>query len=279
MGISVWRLSPGSHLKEIQVDERIGSLNSATKALPQGAYTTFRTYGKYRVLHLADHLARLEESARLSGQPVQIDWEQVRAGLRQAIANFPGEEARIRLTVDLSDHIGDLYVGMEPLKTPSAQNYAEGVKVITQRMHRRNPRAKLTPFVATASAVRQTVPPDLEEVLMVGEDNRVLEGLSSNFFALYQGWIWTAEEGILPGITRSIVLKEIANEKLRIRFEGLPIVALPELSEAFITSSSRAVLPVVKIDAFQIGDGKPGAVSARLLEDFLRQVEAEIELV
>jgi len=253
------------------------SLNQASGELPQGGYTTLRTYGKGNTLHLIDHFARLEETARLSGVTIHLDWDRVRSGMRQALAAFPAPEARLRLTVDHTKEPGRLYISIEPLTIPSAEAYARGVAVTTQSLMRQSPKAKLTGFISRANEVRRQFASDnIEEILMVAPDNRILEGLTSNFFAYYQDEIWTAKEGVLSGITRSMILEECQNEKLRIRLTGFPLGEIPALSEAFITSTSRAVLPVTTINNFRIGAGLPGPVTLRLLECYQKRVSLEI---
>jgi branched-chain amino acid aminotransferase len=278
--VSIWRYKPVGFkiIEEIHLNVEPSSLNQASEALPQGGYTTLRTYGKSNALHLEDHFARLEETARLSGVIIQMDWSRVRSGMRQALAAFSAPEARVRLTVDQMEDPGELFISVEPLSIPSMGAYAEGVAVATQLMMRLSPKAKLTGFISRANEIRrQSASENVEEVLMVGPDNRILEGLTSNFFAFYRGEIWTAEDGVLPGITRSLVLEECQNEKLRIRLSGFPLEEVPALSEAFITSTSRAVLPVTRIDNLKIGYGLPGPITNRLLERYQRRVSVEVQ--
>ena len=279
MVVRIWRLPSDSTLsmEEWSLGQSFESLNLASLALPEGVYTTLRTYERVKVLHLGDHQARLEELAFLSGQQIRLEWGRVRAALRQAVMFYPETEVRIRLTLDLTLEPGTLYLGLEPLKIPALEEYQRGVAVVSRRMQRQNPRAKATSFISTASTVRQAISEEVNEVLLVGEDGRVLEGLTSNFFAMRQGILRTADEGVLPGITRSVVLDEIRKEKLRIRLEGVPFKELPGVSEAFITSASRAVLPVVKIDQIKIGEGYPGPVTLRLIKRYQERVSREIE--
>ena len=80
---------------------------------------------------------------------------------------------------------------------------------------------------------------------MLDNHDRFLEGLSSNFFAILGGVLWTAEQGVLSGITRAVVI-ECANQVgLPLRLEPPPREDLTSFDEVFITSSSRGVLPVL----------------------------------
>lgn len=282
--IQIWRVngrpeSTDTAAEEIVLQPEPVSLDDASRRLPGGGYTTFRTFGHTQVLELADHFARLEETARLAGHPLRLARARVRLALRQALEAYPAEEARVRVTLDLEKDPGALYLLVEPLHTPPAQAYEQGVRVVTHKMQRQNPKAKLTRFIETASAVRQTLPTGVNEAVMIGEDGRVLEGLSSNFFAVKDGIVWTAEEGVLSGITRSMVLELIRCEGIMLRLDELRAEDLPTLDEAFITSASRAVLPVTEMDGRPVGSGLPGPITQKLLHGYQQQIAAHLETI
>jgi branched-subunit amino acid aminotransferase/4-amino-4-deoxychorismate lyase len=113
----------------------------------------------------------------------------------------------------------------------------------------------------------------------VDEDGSILEGLSSNFFAIKRGELWTAENEVLSGITRLIVLEEGRKEGLDIHLLPVNYSELPGISESFITSSSRAVLPVVKIDNILLGNGRPGSYTRLLSEKFLVRIKNDARVI
>lgn len=277
--VVVWKLSRAGELETVPITPEPVKLDDASERLPGGAYTTFRTFGDNRVLHLQQHFDRLAETARLARRPVDLDEPVIRAGLRRAVALFPSVDKRLRVTVDLEEIPGDVYIAIETLKVPAADLYRDGAAVVTRRLKRTNPKAKLTGFLAVASEVRQDLPADANEAILIDENDRVLEGLTSNFFAVKNGEIWTIEEGVLSGITRSVVLEEARKEGLVVHFEGIRAADLAGLDEAFITSSSRAVLPVTRIDGQVVGGGKPGPLTRLLLADYNRRIEAEVETI
>jgi branched-chain amino acid aminotransferase len=253
------------------------SLDEISKCLPQGAYTTFRTYDHSRILRPEDHIQRLEDSAARACMPVSIDPSLFRAGLRHIILGSPYPDSRIRVTLDLENEPGNFYVSLEQLHTPSESAYRDGVKVLTRSLHRENAKAKLTGFIDIAASYRASMPADINEILMIGEHDQILEGLSSNFFGIIGGKIYTADEGVLNGITRSSVLEIAASQGLPLGFEGISVHQLPELDECFITSASRAILPVVQIDQVIIHDGKPGPLTRRLLIAFNQWIASVVQ--
>ena len=113
---------------------------------------------------------------------------------------------------------------------------------------------------------------------MLDVEGRLLEGLSSNFFAVRGGVLRTAGAGIVAGIVRATVL-ELAASILPVTLEPVRLNELREVDECFITSASREVLPVVRVDGQVIGDGRPGAVTRELLGRFRDHVRACAESV
>jgi len=111
---------------------------------------------------------------------------------------------------------------------------------------------------------------------LAGDDGDALEGLSSNFFGVKNGTVFTAEEGVLPGITRSLILESISEL-------GIPLVRQPVkaedlrlLDEAFVSSTSRGVLPVVKIDDDTISH-VPGELTTTIARNFNGRVAMRLE--
>ncbi len=208
--VAVWKLGAE---KEDSGLERLAlqasSLDDGTRQLPSGGYTTFRTFHQKQVLRLQDHFDRLEETARLAGKSLRIDQERVRAALGTVVEAYPAEEKRVRVILDLVNAVGAFYFLVDSLHVPPSEAYHQGVRVVTRQMQRHNPKAKVTSFIETAEKVRETLPEGVNEAVMIGEDGHMLEGLSSNFFVVRDGTVWTAEQGVLSGITRTIVIDVI----------------------------------------------------------------------
>ncbi|HEY5908609.1 MAG TPA: aminotransferase class IV [Vicinamibacteria bacterium] len=257
----------GTHLDLLSSSE---SLQAASRDLPEGVYTTFRTYGGRRVLRLSEHLARLEESAELRGMPGALDAARARRTLGAALDATSHPESRLRLTFCPPR----LLVSVEPFTPLPPARDEEGAACVSAPIRRDNPRAKDTRFIATAQAAYASLPPGVEEALMLDETGAVLEGLSSNFFAVRDGRLWTEEARVLAGVTRKVVL-ELAMQVLPV--ERTAVALDPRVSECFITSVSREVLPVVRIDARPVGEGRPGPVTRTIAREFQALVAREAE--
>jgi branched-chain amino acid aminotransferase len=118
---------------------------------------------------------------------------------------------------------------------------------------------------------------EVNEVLLVNPQGEILEGLSSNFFGVSRGVLFTADQEILPGITRAIVLAAAKTLSVEVCQKPVQLTGIAQLEEAFLTSASRAVLPVRQIDQTVIGSGEAGPVTRRLGEAFQVRIEGDLE--
>jgi len=281
--IAIWRVAAhDEHIPEkppevIVIDPVPTSMDEATRHLPQGGYTTFRTYDHRRVLRFADHIQRLETAARLAGKPIILNEDQIRQDLRKILQHAALGNLRMRIILDLEREPRTIIYLAEPLRVPSTYDYEHGVKTVTREMQRSNPKAKLTNFIERASTVREQLPPGTNEALMVSVNGVLLEGLSSNFFAIRDSTIWTAGDGVLPGITRAIVLDTIYELGITLRLEPFRIDEIDTMDEALITSASRAVLPIHSINGQPVGSGNPGPLTKRIFARYQRRIEEELE--
>jgi branched-chain amino acid aminotransferase len=248
------------------------SLSEASKHLPDGAYSTLRTYSATHLVRLSQHVARLNESAALQGQVGTLSEPDARATIADALRQTAYPESRLRLTWAPPR----FFVSLEPFVPLPAALYRDGVGCVSVPVRRENPHAKDTRFIATASAAYQSLPPDAHEGLIVAEDGAILEGLSSNFFAIFEGALHSESERVLLGVTRSLVL-ELATEVLPFVARAVRQNEIPRVSEAFLTSVSRGILPVTRIDDDRVGTGRPGPRTLELRARFGALVVLEAE--
>lgn len=151
---------------------------------------------------------------------------------------------------------------------------AKGIGVITMPENRW-PRVdiKSVSLLPNVLAKQQARENNAYEAWFVDHDGQVTEGSSSNAWIITKdGKVITrsADSGILAGVTRAVLTNVLA--ALQIKLEERPFTPAEayEAAEAFVTASSQIVMPVVRIDGRTIGDGKPGAISMRLREEFHR---------
>ncbi len=248
------------------------SLSDSSAELPQGAYTTLRTYGGRGIVRLDQHRRRLEDSVAALDRPAAIDRAALRRALRRALDIGAHPESRLRLTFSPPR----LFVAIEPFQPLPERLYEEGVACSTVVLRRHDPHAKDTRFIATAQDAYGRLPAGVEEGLIVAGDGAILEGLSSNFFGVVDGVLRTEEDRALGGVTRSLVL-EVAEGRMPIARRAVARDERARLAEAFLTSVSREVLPVVRIDDRQVGDARVGEKTRAVMRGFVDLVARELE--
>jgi D-alanine transaminase len=154
---------------------------------------------------------------------------------------------------------------------------AEGVAVITvpdNRWERVDIKSvSLLPNVLAKQAARER---GAKEAWFVDRDGRVTEGSSSNAWIVTKGGTVVtrpADRGILRGITRSVLLDVIRAQGLAFEQRPFTVEEAYGAREAFFTSASQVVMPVVRIDDRPVGNGAPGSVATALRAGFHRHAE------
>jgi branched-chain amino acid aminotransferase len=240
-----------------------------------GAFETLRTRDR-RPFRLAAHLERLRATLAV----LELDLPEPDAELTAAVASVveaSGEpEVRIRITATAGTS-GDPLIRMveaRPLAAPSEAAYSEGIALVSVPWSAGVGPAsghKLTSHAAFVLARRQAVREGAAEALLVTPEGVVVEAAHANVFAVHRGVVLTPPlgDGPLPGITRAIVLSELAPA---LGFEGrearLDTANVSAADEVFLTSSVAGVLPAVALDGRPVGKGRPGPVTLKVLEAY-----------
>ncbi|CAG0969107.1 putative branched-chain-amino-acid aminotransferase [Anaerolineales bacterium] len=268
------------------------SLDEMTRELPMGFYTTFSTLsGGTKVLGLHTHLQRLYIPALELGLVPSVNESTLRIRLAElAKTNLP-KESRIRLI--LTKDNGTIYVGIQPFEPLPESVYYDGVHVITSNVSRSDPRIKGTDFITQSAEQRKLVKGDVFEVLLT-HDGKILEGMTSNFYVIARAkpeaiskhagrllrrqerparndvTLITAQKGILLGVTRRAVLRLARGEGMSIEYRAPE--ANGNFDEAFLTSSSRGVVPIVSIDGSPVGEGRRRAEPVEAVGDWTKRL-------
>lgn len=239
-----------------------------------GVFDFLRTYGG-RPFHLDAHIRRLRNSARLI--QLSCPWSHAElAGIVQETMkrnDYPESNVRLLITGgDSDDSITPgskprLLVMITPVKAFPRQWYQDGVRIITSDISRSIPGAKSIDYIRAIIALNSARAAGAVESVYVDGKGQVLEGTTSNLFAVSGGQLITPSADILPGVTRDVLLDLTAAEfKPEVRLvQKEAILAADEL---FLTSSNKEVLPVTSVDGVTIGSGRPGAATKRIMELF-----------
>jgi len=249
-------------------------------------FEALRTYGG-RPFALGQHLTRLSASAARVFIDLPVSLEQLEREVQSAIVGAGNAESYVRLTVTrgvgealgldpgLSRNASRVII-VTPLKAPPPETYRDGVAVITHRTERVTDHsaaagAKVGNYLTAVLASREARLANAAEALIVDGRGAVVEGATSNVFALSSdGRLVTPPEsdGILLGITRETVLAVAAELGVPVQLESLPLDVVKGAAELFFCSSIRELVPVVSVDGGKIGNGTPGPTTLRLLAAF-----------
>ena len=242
-----------------------------------GIYTVTNTINTYGVVKLTAHLNRLQDSAKRESIPLVLSHDRIRAALREVIdiAGYDGK-VKFRITVPRTAP-EEAIITIEPFPGYPAEKYTNGVTVVTApHSARKNAAAKGTWWMTARDELKQKY--DADEIILMDDQERLLEGTRSNFYAITEDALYTANEGVLPGISQQIVF-EIASAVLPLVPRPVTHSEIPSLQEAFITSSTRGIVPVVQINGTPVGNGKPGPYTRRLREVYDLWISANIEYI
>lgn len=157
---------------------------------------------------------------------------------------------------------------------PAAQKGTAVITVPDLRWKRRD--IKSVSLLAQVLAKQAAAEAGVGEAWMV-EDGKVTEGGSSTSFIITRdGTIVTRQlsTALLPGITRKTVIRLAQEAQLRVEERAFSVEEALDAQEAFLTSATSLVLPVVSIDGKPVGDGKVGPMVKRLRELYLDMAEA-----
>jgi branched-chain amino acid aminotransferase len=256
------------------------SLDSITRQLPSGFYSTFRTFhAGTQVLGLQAHLDRLYLPAVKLGIRPSTPSANLRRQIAALIQAFTPHEARVRIILLREGTPGQVYVALEPLKLLPLSVYEQGVRVVTTQVQRATPTLKTTAFIAASQHEREVLAAQNAFEGFMLHEGHITEGLTSNFFYVRGGKLGTAQHGILKGVTRHEVLEVAHAGGIEILYHALEITELAKIDEAFLTSSSRGIVPIVEADGNRIGAGEVGLITKRLMQLYKADVEKRVETI
>jgi len=253
-----------------------------------GLFETMRSYGGH-VAFLSRHMHRLAGGARALGLDLPDLSEQVLTGAR--VAGEKGwSDVAIRLTV--SRGVGDLGLPPTPGVTPTAVViasplppnppglYERGITVQIAK-GRRNEYSvtsglKTLAYAEAVIALTAAREAGFDDALFLDIEGHVAEGPISNVIFVKERTLITPPLtcGILPGVTRAVVMEIGAEAGLAVEERPVERAEIDTADEMFYTSSLRELYPIVKVDSTTIGDGRPGPVYQQLHRAYSASVTA-----
>ncbi|THB81494.1 MAG: branched-chain amino acid aminotransferase [Desulfobacteraceae bacterium] len=261
-------------------DQAVIPVNDLAILRGLGVFDLIRTLNG-RPYFFKEHIDRLMQSARQTGLHLPWNQTQIEDIVLQTLEKNPHlSDANIRIVItggSSTDFMTfqeqpRLIVLITPMKRYPSEWYEKGVKVITIQQERDLPDAKSISYISAALALKQAHDEKAIEALYVNRNTEVLEGTTSNLFALFNQTLVTPEAGILKGVTRQAVLN-IARDLYAIEQRPIKLDELLQADEVFITGTNKGVVPVVQVDTTIINTGRPGKNTLTLLAHLTRHAE------
>src|SRR6266542_785573 len=257
----------------------------------EGVYETLRTYNQVPFLY-DGHTRRLRASAGYLALDVPFTDGELLEWISDTMA-AAGEMTEAYIRVLLPRGIGELtyavhatpapslVIIVKPLDEPPARVFSDGIKISLVQILRNHPGAvnpiiKSNNLLNNALAMQEANRCGAEEGLMCNYRGELSECSQANFFIVRGGVALTpqSEAGLLEGLTRAFLFEVGKDVGVEVRGTTLLPEDLERADEAFITSTTRELSPVTRIDDRVIGTGTPGPVTMKLLEGFRRRARA-----
>lgn len=267
------------------VDEAsaVVSVNDRGFLLGDGLFETVRVYDG-RAFALEAHLDRLRRCAARIRLPLPDGLEDAVA---ETVAASGLSDAAVRLTISRGSGGNGLLapdpsaptvtITIRPYE-PVADWYERGLRatIAGGRVDENRATAGLKHlgYLEAILELDHARAAGCDDALFLDTAGHLVEATASNLFVVLDGVVMTPPLscGVLPGITRAIVLRLAAARGDPVREEPILTDMLARASEAFLTSSLREIVPLVRVDGRPVGSGCPGPLTQRILSDYLELV-------
>ena len=234
-------------------------------------FDLLRTVGG-RPFLLAEHLRRLRASAEQLGLSVPATDEEIADVIDELLALNEHAEATVRLVLTggvspdgmaFDTTTPTFLILTHELHEPPAEVYESGGALLTERHMRELPEAKTTNYITMLQARSRCAEAGALD-LLYHDGQRVYEAASASVYFVRDGRILAPGDSVLWGTVGSLVL-ELAGSDYEVVVSDVTLADALSADEAFLTSTTRGVVPIVRLDETPVGDGKPGPVTRDLM--------------
>ena len=247
-----------------------------------GVFEGMRSYAG-SVFRMKEHLDRLWDSAKKIQLEIPMTKAQMSDAVTATLAANEIEDGYIRLVI--SRGAGTL--GLDPNKCPTpniviitdfitlypAEFYQNGLEIVTAKTIRNHPgaldpRIKSLNYLNNILAKIEGLAAGCVETLMLNYKGEVAECTGDNIFIVNDGKLLTppVEAGVLEGITRGAVMELAAADGVDVVESTMTLEEVYSAEEVFLTGSAAEIVPVIKVDGNQIGNGAPGVLTRRIAD-------------
>jgi branched-chain amino acid aminotransferase len=263
-----------------------------------GLFETMRAYNSH-IFRLDSHLTRLRCSAESIDLTHSIlttveGKQSLKAACMATLEANELKDARIRLTISAGE--GDMTPDPNKCSTPTVlvtardlvplppEKYETGFKAVLSSLRRNSQsplsRLKSTCYMENIIARMAARTAGCDEAILLNEQGYLAEGSTTNIFLASNNEVLTPslESGVLPGITREVVLEMARAANIKIPERQVELKELIEAEEAFVTNSILEIMPLTWFDDKPIGTGKPGHLTRELMAAYKKLVDEAVKL-
>ena len=250
-----------------------------------GVFEGIRAY-QGRVFRLDQHVRRLYQGAKAIMLEPPLGPEELKDIIREGVRRRGEGDCYVRVVFSRGE--GDLGLDPRNCHTPATvvvivdtialypkEAYEKGLSIITCVTRRNlstalNPEIKSLNYLNNILAKIEVVRAGAHEGLMLNHMGYVAEATGDNVFVCRDGEVLTPplHVGILEGVTRRVVIELAAEMGMPLRAEMLTLYDVHSADECFLTGTAAEIVPAVVVDGREIGDGRPGPITKRLMARF-----------
>ena len=247
-----------------------------------GAFEGIRVYNR-RIFRLTPHITRLFRSVQALNFSLGVDQCCVEAAVCETVRINQLETGYIRVSVSRGVGLGldpshlnspaTISISTEQLRLYPQEMYDDGLEVITAST-RVPPSVCIDPQIKSLGRYVNNITAKMEanrmgagEALMLNMQGNVAEATGDNVFVIANGQITTppTSEGALPGITRAVVMEFAAKMGIPCHESVITLYDIYNADEAFLTGTAAEVIPMVRLDGRNLGNGKPGPITEKII--------------
>jgi len=248
-----------------------------------GLFETMRSYNG-RVFYLDRHVSRLMNSAGVLGIRDALGPQKLETGVLRTLKANGLDDARIRLTVTAGEGGRSLslppsrslttIITVEELVLPSPEIYSKGLRtsVVGIRRNSKSPMCylKTLGYLENMLTHAEAVAAGSDEAILLNDEGYVAECSASNIFIVEAGSVVTPpiEAGVLPGITRGVVIELAIKLGIKLEQEAVSVERLLSAEEVFITNSVIEIMPIAAVGERRVGAGSRGKLTERLMGEY-----------
>lgn len=242
----------------------------------------------YTPLFIEEHLDRLWVSASKIFMPITFTRSELKIEIEKTLKKLNEKRAYIRLIITRGEgeitldptlsNTNNLIIICKKLNDNPSWWYSRGVEVIVANTLRNSslsmdPSIKSGNYLNNILAYNEAVTQGAYDAVMLNHEGHVTEGTTNNIWMIKDGVIKTPplKAGLLSGITRAKLLEICKENNMKFLETNITETEFKEADEAFLTSSTKRIVPIVKVGDKVIGNGKPGTQTLLLLSEYLKK--------